>query len=144
MPEQRPKVLVVEDDVDISKVYLRFLSRLGCVVECATTGGAALETARRFCPDLVFVDTMLPDMLGTSVIEHLRSDPRTAQCRIVVVSGLDPEFGDRSADATLCKPFTGEDIAMVVQRLRNEWITRAKPEWLTSRPYRTFPAPPDG
>lgn len=126
MPEQRPRILVVEDDEDISKVYLRFLSRLDCVVECAMTGGAALEIAHRFCPDLVFVDTLLPDMLGTSVIEHLRNDPRTAQCRVVVVSGLDPEFGDSSADATLCKPFTGEDIARAVQRLRTDWTPQGE------------------
>lgn len=124
MPEQKHRILVIEDDEDITKIYGRFLSRLDCEVKFAATGAAAIEIAVEFCPDLAFVDTMLPDMLGTSVIDQLRDDPRTACCRIIVVSGLDPAFGDSSADATLCKPFTGKDIASAVQKLEVEWASQ--------------------
>jgi CheY-like chemotaxis protein len=115
MHRQRPtRVLVVEDAADLAEVYRRHLTRHGCEVVVADTGQDALDLAPEFDPDLAFVDTMLPDMLGTSVVDGLRADARTAHCIVVIASGLDPDVQDTHGDAVMPKPFSGADIADIL------------------------------
>src|SRR6266540_4347271 len=89
--QRHTRVLVVEDADDLLEVYRRHLTRLGCEVVGARTGREALDLAPGFDPDVAFVDTMLPDMLGTSVVDAMRADPRTARCAIIIASGLRSE-----------------------------------------------------
>ena len=113
MDSQRTtRVLVVEDEQDLADIYQRHLNRLGCEVRLASTGKAALDVAADFHPDLAFVDTMLPDMLGTSVVEGLRD--RSPHCLVVVASGLDLDVQDTHGDAVMPKPFSGNDIANIM------------------------------
>ena len=116
MDRQRPtRVLVVEDAVDLLEIYRRHLVRLGCQVLGAATGSIALDLAPEFDPDLAFVDTMLPDMLGTSVVDAIRTDPRTERCVIVIASGLDAEVQDTHGDAVMPKPFSGTDLEGILR-----------------------------
>jgi CheY-like chemotaxis protein len=107
---------VVEDDPDIQALFQHHLERLGCDATLVSTGREALAVARLLAPDLVFVDMMLPDMLGNDVVERLRADPLTADCRIVVASALDPELHGLDADEQLPKPFTRHDLEAVLNR----------------------------
>jgi DNA-binding response OmpR family regulator len=111
---RKVRVLVIEDTPDLLEIYRRHLSRLDCEVLGAATGRVALDLAPEFDPDLAFVDTMLPDMLGTSVVDALRADPRTARCTIVIASGLDAEVQDTHGDAVMPKPFTRADLEAIL------------------------------
>lgn len=80
--------LVVEDN-PINRLQLtRLLRRLGYEVAEAVDGILGLETARSLQPQIIFMDLDLPHLGGLDAIRLLRSDPRTRESRIIVVSGL--------------------------------------------------------
>jgi two-component system response regulator ArlR len=120
-PEQRFKVLLVEDDPQILRVLSLELQHEGYEVETATDGLSGLEKALKE-PDLVVLDLMLPKLDGLEVCARVRAKSRvpiimlTAKDRIPDrVSGL-----DHGADDYVVKPFSIEELlARIRARLRD-------------------------
>ena len=107
----RPRVVVIEDDVDVRLLLERHLGRLGWSVHGADSGEAGLELAAALHPDVVVVDLVLPGIGGADVVGALRADAGTAGCRVVVTSVLDRDEQLRlHPDAVLPKPFTRRDV----------------------------------
>ena len=111
-------ILVVDDDPSI-----RFLLRLifeggGYEVSEAHHGAAALSQMQDTLPDVLVTDIMIPVIDDGELIERLRSDPRTAALRILVVSG-NPDAIEvaRKADAILKKPFLPANLLATVNSL---------------------------
>lgn len=94
------------------------LERGGFDVAEAHHGAAALNQMKGALPDVVVTDMMMPVMGGGELIQRLRSDPRTAGLRILVVSG-NPDLGEiaRHADAVLGKPFLPANLLATVNSL---------------------------
>jgi len=78
-------VLVVDDDLDQVQSMALLLKDMGHVVDFAITGVAALEVARRFRPDVVFLELTLPDIDGVEVAKQLRTEPGLQSARIISV-----------------------------------------------------------
>jgi CheY-like chemotaxis protein len=93
--EQR--VLVVEDNPDTVHSFAKLVSQLGHKVEFATNGYAAVDLARSFRPEIVFVDLGLPGLDGHEVARRLRAE-LGAQVRIIVVTAYGTDE-DREASA---------------------------------------------
>jgi len=118
--ERTFRILVVEDDAQISRVLRLELEHEGYGVDIAADGLAGLEKALKE-PDLVILDLMLPKMDGLEVCKRIRAKSRvpiimlTAKDRIPErVAGL-----DTGADDYLTKPFSIEELlARVRARLR--------------------------
>lgn len=72
---ESPHVLVVDDDVDSATALAAFLETLGCEVEIAHDGFAALEAAREHRPDAIFLDIGMPGLDGDEVCRRLRREP---------------------------------------------------------------------
>ena len=68
-----PKVLVVDDEENISFLVSSALKLQGCVVETAASGQQAVDLAARFAPDAIVLDVMLPDFDGFEVLRRIRS-----------------------------------------------------------------------
>ncbi|GAC1501062.1 MAG: response regulator transcription factor [Vulcanimicrobiaceae bacterium] len=119
---QQFRVLIIEDDANISRVLQLELEHEGYTVETARDGLAGLERALKE-PDLVILDLMLPKMDGSEVCKRIRAKSRvpiimlTAKDRIPDrVAGL-----DLGADDYLTKPFATEELlARVRARLREK------------------------
>ncbi len=112
------RVLVVEDDADVSALLASHLHRLGLDVVEADSGERGLELATADPPDVVFVDMVLPGMHGGDVVAALRAHERTRSCAIVLTSVLDPtDFTGRRFYALLPKPFTRRDVARLLATL---------------------------
>jgi PAS domain S-box-containing protein len=79
------KILIIDDDPNISRLFSRFLSSNGFEVEKAMSGEEGLQVFPSFAPDLVFVDIYMPGIKGFEVIEQIRKDD--AHTPIVVISG---------------------------------------------------------
>jgi CheY-like chemotaxis protein len=73
-PRSLPRILVVDDDPSGAYGLARVIKQLGYPVETAADGPSALETARRFHPDVVFVDLRMPGMDGVQVADLLRAE----------------------------------------------------------------------
>ena len=99
-PDSR-RVLVVDDGVGAAKMLQLLLSKLGPhEIEIAHDGLSALETARRFAPDLVLLDIGLPRMDGYEVARRLRDNADFSGTTLVAVTGYSgAEERQRSAEA---------------------------------------------
>jgi DNA-binding response OmpR family regulator len=130
------KVLVVEDEPSLQETLLYNLDKAGYTVEAAGDGLLAIETARRFQPDLIVLDIMLPGMDGFEVCKVLR---RESSVPILMLTARDDEI-DRvvglevGADDYLTKPFSMRELmARVKAQLRRtelvrQELTKAPPE----------------
>ncbi|MGH2675166.1 MAG: GGDEF domain-containing response regulator [Actinomycetota bacterium] len=125
------KVLVVDDDPDIARFIEVNLRTNGFQVHLASDGVEALERAREVLPDLVLVDVMMPRMDGFQVVDRLRSDPRTANVSIIMLTAkaltADKVLGiTTGADDYIIKPFDPvELVARVKGTLRRAREMRA-------------------
>lgn len=122
MPARGPKrVLVVEDEENISQSLRYTLTREGYEVSEAATGPEALRLARDLRPDLILLDLMLPEMNGLEVCRVLRSEMTTPILMLTAKSSeLDKVVGLQvGADDYLTKPFSlNELLARVAALLR--------------------------
>jgi CheY-like chemotaxis protein len=117
---ERPLILLVEDCDDNRDMYAAFLSRKGFEVAEAIDGQQALSQSFTLLPDLVVMDLSLPDMDGVQAIEKLRSDARTTQTPIIVVSGHVRADGDDQSqgwNAFLTKPCPPDELIKQIQKL---------------------------
>ena len=71
---QGTRVLMVEDDRYIAELVAMELEHRGIEVFCAPDGSSGLEAARRFRPDVIVLDVMLPGLDGVGVLKRLRDD----------------------------------------------------------------------
>jgi PAS domain S-box-containing protein len=117
------KLLVVEDDLDVAKLIQFHLSDDGREVLVARRGDEALALARKERPDLITLDIMLPDVNGFELLDTLKSDPRTKEIPVVIISVVpDHQEGLRlGAAAYVGKPI---DEAKLLAAVRGE-LTRS-------------------
>jgi diguanylate cyclase (GGDEF)-like protein len=129
----KPRILVVEDDFDISNMLRIYFQSQGYEVAVAPRGGDALEMSRQQLPNIVVLDIMLPDIDGYEVCRQLRSNLRTSHIPIIFLTQRD-ERSDKiqglelGADDYITKPFDVEELRL---RVKNA-IARATYEGLTN------------
>ncbi|MBN1956247.1 MAG: response regulator [Anaerolineae bacterium] len=127
------RILVVEDDFDISNMLRIYFQSQGYEVAVAPRGGDALEMCRQQLPNIVVLDIMLPDMDGYDVCRNLRSNLRTKHIPIIFLTQKD-ERSDKihglelGADDYITKPFDVEELKL---RVKNA-MARAAYESLTN------------
>jgi two-component system cell cycle response regulator DivK len=109
MAEDKPTVLIVEDN-DRNLKLARELLRIGGFETLeATTGGEAVEMAKRHRPDVIVMDVQLPDFDGWEALRRIRADSDTADQVVVAVTayavaGDEPRFLEGGFDGYLTKP----------------------------------------
>jgi PleD family two-component response regulator len=128
----KARLLVTEDDVDISNMLKIYFSGLGYEVDTALRGLDALEKTRQVLPHLIVLDIMLPDIDGYEVCRRLRTNTRTSHIPVIFLTQKD-ERSDRlqglelGADDYITKPFDIEELKLRVQGA----IRRSERESLT-------------
>lgn len=83
-----PKILIVEDDPFLLKMYAKKLQVEGFEVEIARDGEEGLLKLKSYMPDLVLMDVMLPKLNGLEAIDKAKADPQTKNIPILVLSNL--------------------------------------------------------
>jgi CheY-like chemotaxis protein len=116
-------ILIVDDDPSTRFVVRLILEREGYKVVEAGNGAAALDMIRPDpLPDIVMTDLMMPVMTGVELIRRLRSEPRTATMRIIVVSSNPEAALSLEVDAIVTKPFTAAKLADRIRAVANNPI----------------------
>jgi two-component system, NtrC family, sensor kinase len=82
------KILLVEDDEIMSRMYKRIFSLQGYAVEVAGDGVEGYKKAKNFQPDLIFLDVMMPKMDGLKMLDVFKSDPKTKDFPIMMLTNL--------------------------------------------------------
>ena len=85
------KVLIVEDDRYISKMYQLKLSLDGMDTQVAENGRIGVEKIKEFKPDVVLLDILMPEMDGFEVLKTVKSDPELKDIPIIILSNLGQE-----------------------------------------------------
>ena len=120
MSEPRPRVLVVEDEVDLAEGIRANLVAEGCEVETCGDGARALKLLRSETFELVVLDVVLPGMDGFSVCRALREEGREVPVLFLTARG-DPEDRIRGleegGDDYLAKPFRLRELLLRVSAI---------------------------
>jgi HAMP domain-containing protein/CheY-like chemotaxis protein/signal transduction histidine kinase len=121
-------LLIVEDDPHYARVLCDLARDRGFKVLAANRGADALALAREFHPSAVSLDVFLPDMLGWTVLNHLKQDPATRHIPVQMLT-LDEDRHHglaRGAFAFITKPTTTEGLEKALSRIKDYTSTRRK------------------
>jgi CheY-like chemotaxis protein len=86
-------VLIVDDNPQNVELLAAFLESLPVRIFTASDGIEALRKVQEHNPDLILLDVMMPHMSGFQVCERIKSDPRTRDIQVLMVTALN-ELGD--------------------------------------------------
>ncbi|HWO34740.1 MAG TPA: response regulator, partial [Candidatus Acidoferrum sp.] len=121
-------LLIVEDDPHYARVLCDLSRDKGFKVLVALRGSDALALAREFHPTAVSLDVFLPDMLGWTVLNHLKQDPATRHIPVQMLT-LDEDRHHglaRGAFAFVTKPTRAEELESALSRIKEYSAPRRK------------------
>jgi two-component system phosphate regulon response regulator PhoB len=116
------RILVVDDEPDITALVAYHLAKAGHRVSTAANGPDALKAAREERPDIVILDLMLPGVSGYDVLAELRRRDETREVGVILLTSRREE-PDRirglslGADDYLTKPFSPQELSLRVTAL---------------------------
>lgn len=117
-------ILLAEDDIILSELYMERLKQEGFTVVHANNGEEALQMVQEYHPNLIILDIMMPKMNGLDVLKSLKETPETAVIPVIIVTALVQEIEKLNkimtqADAYIVKSevLPGEIIEEVKKRL---------------------------
>ena len=103
------KVLVVDDDPDIVEILKYNLKNSGYSVKSAGNGVEAIKKAKKFIPDIILMDVMMPEMSGIEACEEIKNINQLSQAIIIFLSARSEDYTqisayDAGADDYISKP----------------------------------------
>lgn len=115
------KILLVEDDEQITRIVQIKLKNKGYAVLSAPDGGAGLDLIRRERPDLVLLDVMMPVMDGYTLLRTLKADPELVAIPVIMLSAKGQERDilqgiEGGAVDYVVKPFSPSELVARVER----------------------------
>ncbi|WP_414436883.1 HAMP domain-containing protein [Ensifer adhaerens] len=121
-------LLIIEDDAHYARVLVDLARDNGFKVLVASRGSDALDLAHEFKPAAISLDIFLPDMLGWTVLSHLKQSAATRHIPVQIISlDEDRQHGlARGAFAFMTKPTTAHSVGKAFSRLRNYAEPRRK------------------
>lgn len=111
----KPKILIVEDNSDVRRLYAIGLNQRGFEVKLAANGAEAVERITSEKPDVVLLDWLMPLMDGSEVLTRLGDAGRSIP--VIVISGQPaPEMLDPRVLCWLTKPVSIDELVTEIQR----------------------------
>ncbi len=114
-----PLAFIVEDDPQLSQIFLITLSEL-FQVEAITDGAQALVRLSETIPHLVVLDINLPGASGAEILHFIRADPRFESTRVILATADSRQANDLQdkADIVLLKPISITQLRDLANRLK--------------------------
>ena len=118
----KKKILVVDDEPDVTDLVAYNLKSRGFHVETLNDATVSLTKARNFLPDLVILDVMMPHINGLQICRILRSDPKLARVPVIFLTAKSEpqdriEGLETGADDYLSKPFSTKELILRVENI---------------------------
>jgi DNA-binding response OmpR family regulator len=121
-----PRVLIVEDTVELGEIIQATLERMEILAFCETHGTKALKRYDEVQPDLVILDIGLPDMTGWRVLDAIKESKALFKRPAIIIITA---YGDpanrlmgklQGVDSYLIKPFTPTEVERIVQEVLDQ------------------------
>jgi DNA-binding response OmpR family regulator len=114
------KVLVIDDEPEITEIIQAFLTNAGYKVEVENSAMQGLAKSKVFRPDVILLDIMMPVMDGYEVCSQLKRDPKTSSIPVLFLTGKDAKDDDgmsfrSGGDLFIKKPFSCERLLNMVK-----------------------------
>ncbi len=127
------RVLIVDDNADFRAGIRAVLERAGYAVAEAPDGSEGLAMAERFCPDVILLDVLMPNLDGCEVCQRLKENPPTAHIAVIFVTAMKDDAVhqlalEAGAAAYITKPFRFEDLVAVIEAAFPKPEHQAEPE----------------
>ena len=124
MAKEKPLILLVEDNTNISKLITFKLSKSGYEIEHRDNGVKGWEAVQDLNPDLVILDVMLPGMNGFDILKNIRDHEETEDTKVIMLTTKnreeDIERGfDLEVEDYLGKPFKPAELLMRIKKVLN-------------------------
>jgi DNA-binding NtrC family response regulator len=117
MTKEKTRIIVVDDDVGILRVFKSILQKQGYIVETAETGKSAIEKIKKEKFNVYLIDVKLPDMEGTDILLNIPKGPGIV--KIIITGFSNDDVGRRAADYGaddfLVKPVKAEELIATVR-----------------------------
>jgi two-component system sensor histidine kinase/response regulator len=117
------KILVVDDKQSVTTLYRKLIEQDGRYeVFTENVGSRAVETARQCRPDLILLDILMPDTLGSEVAAEIRADPALADTKVVFVTAMLKASEEKKASQAgggyriLAKPISRQDLFLAINQ----------------------------
>ena len=113
------KILVVDDEPEITEIVEAFLTEYGYKVAVENSPQRAVAQAKAFKPDVILLDIMMPGVDGYSICEELKRDPEFGATPVIFLTGKDrnDDMGRSfrsGGDMFIKKPFSCERLLEIV------------------------------
>ncbi len=131
------KILVVEDEPDLSLVITERLKSVGYDVSCANNGRAALEHIKSNKPDLIISDVLMPELDGFGLFKALKQNPETAKIPVIILTArgkMSDTFTSLGVTDFLAKPFDAQTLLNTVAKSFSTESVRLAPNPETPKP----------
>lgn len=119
--DAKKRILLVEDDQALAKVYVSRLELEGFEVKHVLNGEDALSAAVAFKPDLIVLDAMMPQISGFDVLDILRNTPETMNIRIIMLTAL-----SQAKDKEMAEKLGADDYLVKSQVVIGDVVERIK------------------
>lgn len=86
--ENKPKILLVEDDTFLAGIYATKFEQAGFAVSLAADGEAGLKAAKKETPNVILLDILMPKMDGFEVLENLKKDANLSKIPVILLTNL--------------------------------------------------------
>lgn len=128
-----PLILVVDDEEDLRKVLEFNLVNAGFQTHAVATGQEAFDFVEEVKPDLILLDIMLPDIQGTQICKELKTQSRTRDIPIIMLTARSEEIDrvvgfELGADDYVVKPFSVRELILRVRAILKRASVEPEPE----------------
>ncbi len=116
-------ILCIDDDPMNQEIVTDYLQDDYEII-CMNNGAEGLNSIQARYPDLILLDIMMPIVNGKEVIQHLKNSEQFAHIPVIIISALSyqkdiNEFYQLGAEAYITKPFKGEELIQIIDKLIN-------------------------
>ncbi len=113
------KIMVVDDEPEITEIVESFLTEAGYKVVVANSGSEAIKRAEEFKPDVILLDIMMPGTDGYAVCKQIKKNPHFANTPVIFLTGKDRDDDKGQSfksggDIYIKKPFSCERLLEIV------------------------------
>jgi two-component system alkaline phosphatase synthesis response regulator PhoP len=122
MKKEDIKILLVDDEPDILEIIRFNLEKVGYQIKTASNGLDAIKVSKKFLPQLIILDVMMPDLDGIETCERLRQDERFQETIIMFLTARGEDYSyvaafDAGADDYVTKPVKPKVLVSKVKGL---------------------------